>query len=335
MITVAFFNNKGGVGKTSLVYHLAWALADLKVRVLVADLDPQANLTALCLEEERLEELWATEETSRQTVAGAVYPLREGLGDVSPVRPEPISDRVGLLVGDIDLSTYEAVLAAAWPNCLDAQRGAHAHRVTSAFYRAVRGAATEWGAHVALIDVGPNLGAINRAALIAAEWVVTPLNADLFSIRGLRNLGPTLRQWRAEWADRRSRSPLAPESVPGGKMDAAGYVVVQPNLYGNDVTNAYRTWFARVPREYARALDLAGDDAHVSGAYGLAVVKHYRSLMAMAREARRPIFKLTAADGALGSHLTTAREAGNEFRALARRIAERVGLELPKAASAV
>ena len=43
---VAFFNNKGGVGKTSLVYHLAWMYADLGLRVMAADLDPQANLTS-------------------------------------------------------------------------------------------------------------------------------------------------------------------------------------------------------------------------------------------------------------------------------------------------
>jgi cellulose biosynthesis protein BcsQ len=41
---VTFFNNKGGVGKASLVYHLAWMLSELDRRVLLADLDPQANL---------------------------------------------------------------------------------------------------------------------------------------------------------------------------------------------------------------------------------------------------------------------------------------------------
>jgi cellulose biosynthesis protein BcsQ len=40
---IAFFNNKGGVGKTSLVYHLAWMYRDLGLNVLAADLDPQAN----------------------------------------------------------------------------------------------------------------------------------------------------------------------------------------------------------------------------------------------------------------------------------------------------
>jgi cellulose biosynthesis protein BcsQ len=54
---IAFFNNKGGVGKTSLVYHIACMFADRGLRVLAADLDPQANLSAAFLDEERLEAL--------------------------------------------------------------------------------------------------------------------------------------------------------------------------------------------------------------------------------------------------------------------------------------
>jgi chromosome partitioning protein len=42
---LAFFNNKGGVGKTMLAYHVAWMLNDLGKSVVVLDLDPQANLT--------------------------------------------------------------------------------------------------------------------------------------------------------------------------------------------------------------------------------------------------------------------------------------------------
>jgi cellulose biosynthesis protein BcsQ len=331
VITIAFFNNKGGVGKTSLVYHVAWALTELGQRVLMADLDPQANLTALCLSEERLEELWAVEEPRRQTVSGAVYNLREELGDLSPVAPVELSERLGLLVGDIALSTFEAKLSEAWPKCLD--RHAPSHRATGAFYRAVRRAADDWGAHVALIDVGPNLGAINRAALIAAEWVVTPLNADLFSIQGLRNLGPTLKKWRAEWAKRLAENP-SPADVgqAPGTMTPAGYVIVQPSLHGSDVTKADRNWAGRVPEEYARALGLPPGATDVASAYGLAVVKHYRSLVPMAHEARKPIFHLTAGDGALGSHAVAARDAGKQFRELARRIGARTGLRLGPAA---
>ncbi len=54
---LTFFNNKGGVGKTSLVFHLAWMLSDMGKRVVAIDLDPQANLTSAFLSEDDLEAL--------------------------------------------------------------------------------------------------------------------------------------------------------------------------------------------------------------------------------------------------------------------------------------
>ena len=83
MKTVAFFNNKGGVGKTSLVYHLAWMFADHGIKTLAVDLDPQANLTAMFLDEERLESLWPDDEHP-DTVYGAIRPILRGTGDIAP-----------------------------------------------------------------------------------------------------------------------------------------------------------------------------------------------------------------------------------------------------------
>lgn len=60
MKTIAFFNNKGGVGKTTLVYHLAAMIAERGERVLAVDLDPQANLTSMFLPEGRCTLLHAT-----------------------------------------------------------------------------------------------------------------------------------------------------------------------------------------------------------------------------------------------------------------------------------
>ncbi len=51
---LTFFNNKGGVGKTSLIYHLAWTFASLRKRVVAVDLDPQSNLTSAFLEEDNI-----------------------------------------------------------------------------------------------------------------------------------------------------------------------------------------------------------------------------------------------------------------------------------------
>ena len=204
MKTIAFFNNKGGVGKTTLTYHLAWMFHHLGLRVVVADLDPQANLTAAFLTNERLEALWAA--TPPKTIFGALEPLNDRLGDIREPHVEDI-DGIGLLVGDLSLSGFEDRLAVTWPLCLDDNRASaqDAFRVTSAFSRIIERAARERSADVVLLDVGPNLGALNRAALVAADYVVVPLAADLFSLRGLRNLGPALREWRAGWTNRRER----------------------------------------------------------------------------------------------------------------------------------
>lgn len=82
-------------------------------------------------------------------------------------------------------------------------------------------------ADVAFVDVGPNLGAINRAALLASDDLVVPLAADLFSLQGLRNLGPTLREWRQQWQS--LGLPRVPASIaaPAGAMRPLGYVVLQ------------------------------------------------------------------------------------------------------------
>ena len=96
MITVAFFNNKGGVGKTSLVYHLTWMFANLGIKVIAADLDPQANLSAMFIDEERLEQIWPDHQP-RQSILGALMPLIEGTGDIQEPHVEQITERIGLI----------------------------------------------------------------------------------------------------------------------------------------------------------------------------------------------------------------------------------------------
>jgi cellulose biosynthesis protein BcsQ len=327
--TIALFNNKGGVGKTSLVYHLAWMYADLGLPVVAADLDPQANLTSMFLAEERLEELWP-DGRHPKTVFGAMQPLFEGTGDIASPHVEAIDENIGLLVGDLAMSASEDELNSQWPDCLD--RKPRAFRVLSAFWRVIQRAAAEREARLVLIDVGPNLGAINRAALIAAEHVVIPLAPDLYSLQGLRNLGPTLRRWRAEWDERRSRNPVEGLSVRAGAMQPAGYVVLQHAVRLDRPVKAYDRWISRIPAEYRAAVlgKPAGatisvqDDPHC-----LATLKHYRSLMPLAQEARKPMFFLRAADGALGSHAQAVQDCYRDFRALAQKVADRCGLALP------
>ncbi len=325
MKTIAFFNNKGGVGKTTLVYHLASMIAERGERVLAVDLDPQANLTSMFLTEEHLEVSWREYEF-HTTIFAAVRPIIRGIGDVLTPYVERINPTLSLLAGDLALSTFEDKLSWAWPNCHN--RDESAFRIMTAFHRAMRQAATTFDAKWVLIDVGPNLGAINRAALIASERVVIPLGPDLFSLQGLRNLGPKLREWRQSWQELLTKNPDPSLDLPAGRIESLGYVVMQHGMRENRPPKAYQRWIERFPGAYRESvLDepegivmAAADDP-----WCLAMLKHYRSLMPMAMEARKPVFALKPADGAIGAHNEAVRKAYLDFQALAARIVERSG----------
>ena len=327
---IAFFNNKGGVGKTSLVYHLACMYADLGQRILGADLDPQANLSAAFLDEDRLDELWP-EGGHPQTVYGAIDPLLRGIGDV--VREpylERLRDRLYLLVGDLGLGRFEDELSQQWPRCLDRQE--RAFRVMSALWRLVQAAALQARADLVLIDLGPNLGAINRAALVASDFLVVPLTPDLFSLQGLKNLGPTVRRWRDEWADRRVRNPSSELPLPEGRIQPTGYVVMQHAVRLDRPVKAYDRWVARIPGVYATevlGLTQTPPGTERSDPNRIGLVKHYRSLMPMAQEARKPMFDLRAADGAIGAHAATVQDARSNFKEIAVELAKRCGVPMP------
>lgn len=331
MKIIAFFNNKGGVGKTSLVYHLAWMYAEMGLKVVAADLDPQANLSTMFLDTDRLEEL-LPDGLHPDTILGVIQPILDGTGDIAPPHVEEIADNIGLIVGDLGLSRFEDKLSDAWPRCLDGDVAAF--RTVSAFYRAIRLAAEGREAEVALVDVGPNLGALNRAAIIAAQYVVIPLAPDLFSLQGLKNLGPTLRQWRSGWTERMKKRPDDPRlPLPNGEMRPAGYVTLQHAIRLDRPVAAYRKSMDRIPSVYRKFVmdETDGTDAFVGNdPYSLATLKNYRSLMPMAQDARKPIFALKVADGAIGAHGTAAHACYTDFKKLAEAIARQCGIVVPR-----
>jgi cellulose biosynthesis protein BcsQ len=329
MKTIAFFNNKGGVGKTTLVYHLASMFAELGVRVLAADLDPQANLTTMSLS---LDTLDALEDRRLPTIYDVVAPAISGDSPVAPTVFE-VSDRFGLLLGDLDLSFLEDALSGAWADGrndspLVRSRGM---RITAALAKAVRDAGRNHEAELALIDVGPNLGAINRAAILAADCVIVPVAPDIFSLKGLTNVGKSLTSWRSGWASRASETEAPGDGWPIGDMAPLGYIVSRFSIYKGENARHFRYWIDQVPRVFQH--DILGDPSPApltvaEDAKSLAWLKDYHSLMAMAHQVRKPVFRLKPSDGAIGGHQKAVSAAYQDFSALAYGIAETIELDV-------
>jgi chromosome partitioning protein len=325
MKTLAFFNSKGGVGKTSLLYHLAHMFAIRERGVVAVDLDPQTALTDMCLRSDLTENLWLA--GSALTVYSAMQPLIDGTGNLTAATPQIIADRFALLPGDLRLSQIEDVLSGQWLRCLNGET--RAFTLTTAFNRILRSAGAAQKADIGLIDVAPSLGAINRCALIAADFIVFPLGADLNSIRAMEYLGPRLKVWRREWKDRQDRAPknLSFE-LPNGTMQPIGYVASRYSLLSGRPTEQHEHWLDRARQTYAQAVLAVSPSSPPQGEdqNRLALLKDYRSLMPLAQEARKPMFLLKPADGAVGGYQTAVQECFRDFESLAKVIEKRIGL---------
>lgn len=321
MKSLVFFNNKGGVGKTTTVYHLAWMLAEKGHGVLAVDLDPQSNLSSMFLTQERMEEV-VLEESKQLTVLDAIVPVSEGEGYKS-VHIEKINEHISLLIGNLALSAFEDKLSDAWNKCLAGD--VFGFKVSSVFKTLIDDASARCGADWVLVDVGPNLGAINRAVLLATDFVSMPVAADLFSLQGIKNLGTTLREWRGQWQKRVQEYPRPDKSgLPAGRMQPIGYLLMQYTARESRPVRSYIRWAEKIPAVYREyVLDRAADPVPASieaDANCLALLKHYHSLAPMSMEARKPIFLLKPSDGAIGAHLQAVQNSYVDFEQLAKKI---------------
>ena len=157
---IAFFCSKGGVGATSLTYHLAWMCSKMGLKALAADLDPQANLTSMFLEERRLETIWnAIQEDNPPavTVFQCVKPLTE-VGDI--IRPElqKIACGLSLIPGDLALAGFEDNLSDEWPRALGSENPYRPFRILTAFSTVMQDGAAQMDADIVLADVAPIWG---------------------------------------------------------------------------------------------------------------------------------------------------------------------------------
>ncbi len=183
----------------------------------------------------------------------------------------------------------------------------------TAFYQAAERAARARNAELVLIDCGASLDGLTRAALVACDAIVMPLEADFYSLQSLQTIGPTLSEWRHGWKARLEDVSMDLSS-PFGEMRSIGYVV-----FSDRPGKKSQRWIERIPAAFHREILGQRNDAPLPDAdpYHLATLKSYRSLLALARDARKPMFLLRPADGAIGGYSEAVLDCYRGFKALA------------------
>lgn len=295
---IALFNNKGGVGKTTITVNLANALAKQGQRVLMIDADPQCNLSAFCIEEDELDDILAKSEAGKgtATVWDGIKPVILGRGDVVDVDVLEIYDKVLLLVGDVLISQYEEELPAAWTDSF--ARKTRGYDVMGALSRLVDRTAEEYGIDVVLFDVGPNVGPLNRAVLLDSDFFLAPVGSDLFSLRALGAVGKSLHRWISDWSTVRSlASESAGKALLRGRPKFLGYVASAYKVKrGGKSAKPHEHWEAKIgPRVKQKIVDVLsdlGEDFKVDPPYKLGEVKHFQSLAADAQKLKLPFSEL-------------------------------------------
>lgn len=343
MKSVAMFNNKGGVGKTTLTCNLASFIANTtKLRVLVVDCDPQCNSTQLIMGVEAASELYLDGYTGGQsTIKDVLQPIEDGDSyintDLNLLRSDKNRFTIDLLPGHPAFAITEDRLGMAWGGlrAMDKQGfrqtnwNTHLTRYLAGHYDLV------------FFDLGPSLGSINRSVLMGCQTFLTPLGSDIFSIIGVKNIGQWLSTWIGQY--RHSWNGLSPQE----KQDLAekygipenpaicdgfiGYTVQQyiTKSYGKErrATKAYEMVIGNVNVEIEAALSAYYNDAlkEDKNRAKLGDVPHLYSLVPLAQKRAVPIHGLRSEDGLVGSQYSAVRDFQATIAPIARRLLVNLG----------
>lgn len=322
MKSVAFFNNKGGVGKTTLLCNVAAFIAtNYGKKVCVVDADPQCNATQYFFDDESINSFYSNPDEF--TVYKMLEPLSlgEGYSDQVIVRRAPRFG-VDVLPGDPRLALTEDLLANDWGGAKAGDiRGI---RTSLAFSELLKQLSSY---DYVLFDVSPSLGAINRSIMLSADYFISPVSLDIFSLKAFENIASWIEGWWREWENGLSTT-RRPELIPKlgySRPEFIGYVT-QSYLAKRDKEGQRRAVqaYENIRQKIDQVIIDNGLAANLDGrAFEIGTVPNLFSLVPMSQSSHVPIFGLTASDGVVGAHFAKVKEAQDIFGKVAAEFLER------------
>jgi chromosome partitioning protein len=251
---VSIINYKGGVGKTTTTYHIgAWLALNHNKRVLLVDVDPQANLTFLCATPERWEEFRDNTGTIaslyRAHLNGQPFDLHTIIWK-SPIESagKPVVPGLDLVPSDVELLSIDLDLQASSTGFTRLEDAASQHVTKrSILSEALKGVGDEYD--YILVDCPPNLYLVTQNALTISETYIVTALPDHLSTIGLKILNDRIEHLNRLFA---YASAISGNTISGPSL--GGIIFVRVRLGGTRVAKAHERKMAEVRAEYGAAV---------------------------------------------------------------------------------
>lgn len=326
MKTISVFNNKGGVGKTTLTFHLAHALAEQGFRTLLIDLDPQCNLTIYGMDQDALHDIWKEEDdfvadfkSAQQKLTASEFsklisqtrsihfllkPVEDGIDDL-PSLPPPrqLANNLDLIPGRLTMHLYEDAVARRWSEVY--QGDPLAVRTVTRPRELAIAYAQQFGYDFVIMDTSPSLGTLNRLVISTTDGFLIPCMPDMFSLYGIRNIGNALTVWKKQFDTiyhllSNEKRALFPENF----VRLLGFTIYNAKRYSGaskwDLAQAHFNYAAQIPDAIADFIPAAVRDhldpsvwSHPIGE--TAIMHTHNTMPAMAQKYHRPMWKVPSA----------------------------------------
>lgn len=330
MKSIAIFNNKGGVGKTTLLCNLAACLEDKGKRVLLIDADPQCNASIYLFSQTDIETFYSSK--SIRTIYSLVTPIKKG-NNTFKVSDIPIRHSVGfgidVILGDTKLAVAEDLFSKEW---LDLNTSFNERALSSTFFLQNIFQAIAGNYDYVLFDMGPSLGSLNRLVLLNSDYFIIPMSSDIFSLKAVENIGHSMELWQEKI--RRVLNEIEAENdgerfkIGGRELSVApkflGYVSQQYNAKIRDgktqPVKAYERIINKMPEKIRQYLNGFYDNSSALPDLMVGSIPTMNSLIPLSQMASKPIYKMTGADGVVGAHFKKVQDSRDVFMGIADKI---------------